>query len=95
MVVGEVFGKLNRYDIEFTDVRGQEFAGRALVVAACGGHNLPMGIINNRALETVTAAKVGPRGAAVTRTADRGEPRARGSRRAPATRPRLAPAAPA
>ncbi len=36
------FSKLTEYDIDYSDVRGQELAKRAVTIAAAGGHNLLM-----------------------------------------------------
>ena len=36
----DLFRELSAYDVDFSDVRGQEMAKRAIMVAAAGGHNL-------------------------------------------------------
>ena len=38
----DLFRELANYNVDFSDVRGQEMAKRAIIVAAAGGHNLLM-----------------------------------------------------
>lgn len=40
--LAEIFETFSHYDVDYSDVRGQEMAKRALIIAAAGAHNLLM-----------------------------------------------------
>lgn len=40
--LNEIFEAFSKYDVDYSDVRGQEMAKRALTIAAAGSHNLLM-----------------------------------------------------
>ena len=40
--INEIFEAYSKYDVDFSDVRGQEMSKRALTIAAAGNHNLLM-----------------------------------------------------
>ena|GEM_PF-1502595 len=44
----DLFREFSEYDVDFSDVRGQKMAKRALTVAAAGGHNLQCYVLFNQ-----------------------------------------------
>ena len=40
--LNEIYEAYSKYDVDFSDVRGQEMSKRALTIAAAGAHNLIM-----------------------------------------------------
>ena len=40
--INEIFEAFSKYDVDFSDVRGQEMSKRALTIAAAGAHNILM-----------------------------------------------------
>jgi len=40
--IADLFENFSKYDIDFSDVRGQEMANRAITIAAAGNHNILM-----------------------------------------------------
>ena len=60
----EIYASFSNYDVDFSDVRGQEMAKRALMIAAAGNHNLllmwtPAGILAKTLHLAWTATRCG------------------------------------
>ena len=52
--INEVFAQASHYDIDFSDVRGQESAKRAITIAAAGAHNIFRLWTNLASIEKIT-----------------------------------------